>query len=128
MLHGWRLRLLNRSGSVAEILQELYRSGKKQVAVGASRPVQEALTYLENPQARMNYASARRRGLPVGSGNVEATCKSLGAVRMKRPGARWKEATGEYLLNLRALALSDRWESALTLTLRPLRKTLRLAA
>ena len=49
-------------------------------------------------------------------------------MRMKRPGARWKEATGEHLLNLRALALSDRWESAMTLTLRPLRKAIRWAA
>jgi hypothetical protein len=128
VLQGWRLRLLNRSGSVAEILQELYRSGKAEVAVGTSRPGHEALTYLENHQARMNYAAARRRGFPVGSGNVEATGKSLVAVRMKRPGARWKEETGEHLLNLRALALSDRWETAMTLTLRPLRKTLRLAA
>ena len=128
MLHGWRLRLLNRTGSVAEILQELYNSGKAELVAGKSRPVHEAITYLENPQARMNYAAARRRGFPVGSGNVEATCKSLVAVRMKRPGARWKEESVEHLLNLRALALSDRWESALTLTLRPLRKTLRLAA
>jgi hypothetical protein len=128
VLHGWRLRLLNRSGSVVEILEELYRSGKSEVAVGTSRPVHEAITYLENHQARMNYASARRHGFPVGSGNVEATCKSLVAVRMKRPGARWKEETGEHLLNLRALALSDRWEPAMTLTLRPLRKALRLAA
>jgi hypothetical protein len=128
VLHGWRLRLLNRTGSVAEILQELYNSGKEELVVGKSRPVHEAITYLENHQARMNYAAARRRGFPVGSGNVEATCKSLVAVRMKRPGARWKEESGEHLLNLRALALSDRWESAMTLTLRPLRKTLRLAA
>jgi hypothetical protein len=128
VLHGWRLRLLNRSGSVAEILQELHGSGKEAVRVGQSRPVHEAITYLENHQARMNYAAARRRGLPVGSGNVEATCKSLVALRMKRPGARWKEATGEYVLNLRALALSDRWEAALALTLRPLRKAIRLAA
>jgi len=128
VLHGWRLRLLNRTGSVAEILQELYTSGKEEVAVGTRRPVHEAITYLENHQARMNYASARRHGLPVGSGNVEATCKSLVAVRMKRPGARWKEETGEHRLNLRALALSDRWEPAMTLTLRPLRKALRLAA
>jgi hypothetical protein len=128
VLQGWRLRLLNRTGGVAEILQELYHSGKAELVVGTSRPVHEAITYLENHRTRMNYASARRRGFPVGSGNVEATCKSLVAVRMKRPGARWKEETGEHLLNLRALALSDRWETAMTLTLRPLRKTLRLAA
>jgi len=128
VLHGWRLRLLNRTSRVAEILQELSTSGKAELGVGTSRPVHEAITYLENHQVRMNYASARRRGLPVGSGNVEATCKSLVAVRMKRPGARWKEETGEHLLNLRALALSDRWETAMTLTLRPLRKAIRLAA
>ena len=128
VLQGWRLRLLNRTSSVAEILQELSTSGKAKVAVGTSRPVHEAITYLENHQTRMNYAAARRRGLPVGSGNVEATCKSLVAVRMKRPGARWKEETGEYLLNLRALALSDRWETAMTRTLQPLRKAIRLAA
>jgi hypothetical protein len=128
VLQGWRLRLLNRTGSVAEILQELYHSGKEEVAVGTSRPVHEAITYLENHRARMNYAAARRRGFPVGSGNVEATCKSLVAVRMKRPGARWKEETGEHLLNLRALALSDRWEPAITRTLQPLRKAIRLAA
>src|SRR4029453_9449439 len=113
---------------IAEILQELHGSGKEGVQVGTSRPVHEAITYLENHRERMNYAYARRRGLPVGSGNVEATCKSLVALRMKRAGARWKEATGEHLLNLRALALSDRWEAALALTLRPLRKAVRLAA
>jgi hypothetical protein len=128
VLQGWRRRLLNRTGSVAEILQELRASGKAQLAVGTSRPVHEAITYLENHRGQMNYAAARRRGLPVGSGNVEATCKSLVAVRMKRPGARWKEESGEHLLNLRALALSDRWETAIPRTLQSLRKSIRLAA
>jgi len=128
VLQGWRLRLLNRTSSVTELLQELRTSGKEHLTVGTSRPVHEAITYLENPQPRMNYAAARRRGFPVGSGNVEATGKSRVAVRMKRPGARWKEETGAHLLNLRALALSDRWEAAITRTFQPLRKPIRLAA
>ena len=32
---------------------------------------------------------------------------------MKRPGARWKNRTGEHVIHVRALALSDRWEAAM---------------
>ncbi len=128
VLQTWRVRLLNRRQTLGEIWAELQGSGQQGVTVGTSRPVHEALTYLENHRLHMNYAAARKRGLPVGSGNVEATCKSLVALRMKRPGARWKEETGEQVLQLRALALSDRWDAAMQLTLRPLRKAVRVAA
>lgn len=73
----------------------------------------------------MNYAEARRKGLPVGSGTVEATCKTLIEVRMKRAGARWKDTSGDHVLQLRALALSDRWDEAMALTIKPLRKAVR---
>ena len=74
----------------------------------------------------MDYAAARREGLPIGSGNVEATCKSLVTVRMKRPGARWKHTTGDEVLQLRALQLSDRWAPAVQRAIKPLAKSVQI--
>jgi hypothetical protein len=128
VLSTWRLDLLNRRAAVDDILAALTESGTRTVRVGTTRPVHEAITYLENHRERLDYPGARRRGLPIGSGNTEATCKTLFTVRMKRSGARWKEATAANVINLRALALSDRWAPALQLTLAPLRKAARVAA
>ena len=128
LLERWKLCLLNRPGAVWRIASELHASGKRQVCVADSQPVHEALTYLENQGERMHYADARAAGLPIGSGNVEATCKSLMALRMKRPGSRWKETTGQHVLDLRALMLSDRWDAAMNFTLGSLQRRVQVAA
>lgn len=124
----WRLLLLNNEQAVSTILDELNASGKEWTAFGDNTPVHEAITYLDNNGDKMNYVTARRLGLPVGSGIVEATCKSLFELRFKRCGSRWKNETGEHIVQLRALALSDRWSRALELTLRPLQTPVRKVA
>lgn len=127
-LASWRMRLLNEENAARAIMLELKASGREQRRVGDTRPVHEAITYIESHHERMNYAAVRARGLPIGSGNIEATCKTLVQVRMKRAGSRWKTNSGRHVLQLRALATSDRWDEAMTLTLRPLRKSVRVAA
>lgn len=127
-LARWKDSLKRKGKAAARILEELEASGQEDAVVDSGRPVHEAITYLRNHGGRMKYAAARRLGLPIGSGNTEATCKSLVAVRMKRAGSRWKEETGEHILRLRAWALSDRWEGAMDRLLATQRTSVRRIA
>lgn len=116
VLARWRSRLLNCHGAAYQIRQELIDSGRSTGRSG--NPVHEAITYLTNHADRFEYAAARANGLPIGSGAVEATCKTVVSVRMKRSGARWKEETGRHVLLLRVLAQSDAWPVVREIALR----------
>lgn len=120
VIQRWKALLLNSENAHSRILRELDTSGKQHVRVGEEFPVRAAITYLRNQGGRMGFSVARAAGLPIGSGNVEATCKSLIRQRLVRCGARWKEDTGQHVIDLRALALSGRFDVAIDRTLRPL--------
>lgn len=68
------------------------------------------LEYFRRHRRRMDYAQAKAKGLPIGSGGVEAACKTLATQRLKRSGMRWRQAGGQAILTLRALVQSDRFE------------------
>lgn len=124
VLAHWKRSLLRTTHAVAQILDDLHASGMEDARLGETKPVHEAITYLTNHQHRMRYAANRRRGLPIGSGPVEANAKSLYTIRMKRPGARWKPETADHVLQLRAHALSNRFEAAVEM-IEPRRRVVR---
>ncbi len=74
--------------------------------------LQKEITYFRNQRPRMNYAAYLRQGLPIASGVIEATCKTLVSQRMKCSGMRWSSFGGQAVLTLRALVQSGRWHQA----------------
>jgi len=68
--------------------------------------------YFRNQYARMDYPAYQRDHLPIASGVIEATCKTLVTQRLKRSGMAWSPAGGQALLTLRSLIQSDRWPRA----------------
>jgi len=69
------------------------------------------LKYFINQKARMRYAEYQRRGLPIGSGVIEATCKTLATQRLKRSGMSWRDGK-QAILTIRSLQQSNRWQRA----------------
>jgi hypothetical protein len=70
------------------------------------------LTYFRNQQQRMHYAEYLHQGLPIASGVIEASCKTLVTQRMKQSGMAWTQTGGQAILTLRSLIQSDRWHPA----------------
>jgi hypothetical protein len=70
----------------------------------------KALHYFHANAHRMHYAWYRSLGLFVGSGVVEAGCKSVIGQRLKLSGMRWTEDGATGILTLRCQEASNRWE------------------
>jgi len=119
--------LLFEDSSEAQAWYKKYRTILQEDPKGASKLIRAAryrrsttrknpdidaeIRYLQHNRARMNYFEFRQKGLPIGSGVVEAACKNLIGARMKKSGMRWTIDGGQTVLTLRSLILSNRWET-----------------
>jgi len=70
-----------------------------------------ALGYFENNAPRMRYHWFRRCGLFVGSGVVEASCKSVIGQRLKQAGMHWTVNGADAIIALRCQEASSTWEA-----------------
>lgn len=66
--------------------------------------------YFDDNRARMRYAEFRAQGLCVGSGVVEAGCKTVVGERCKQSGMHWTVLGVNHILALRSCVLSGRYE------------------
>lgn len=77
-----------------------------------NRNIEMSVTYFTNNQHRMKYAEAKSKNYPIGSGIVEASCKTLVGQRLKRAGMSWQHNGGQGILTFRSLIKSSRFDKA----------------
>jgi hypothetical protein len=73
--------------------------------------VEKELGYFLNNAPRMRYHWFRSRGLFVGSGVVEASCKAVIGQRLKQAGMHWTVAGADAIIALRCREASSTWEA-----------------
>lgn len=104
-------RLKNEDGAAESIIRSIdyykqqRRFGQKRLEALATQR-----TFFRRNKHRMTYADFLRRGLPIGSGPVEAACKTLVKTRLCRSGMQWAWEGGQRILQLRTYLKSQRWE------------------
>lgn len=99
--HRWAKRLLKNGvqGLIKQTRQEA-------LACGRSEAVEEQLGYFIKNVKRMQYGTFRTKGYFIGSGVVEAGCKTVIGSRCKQSGMRWGKPGVENVLALRCIHAS----------------------
>ena len=95
----------SRLRQVMQAIHQLYPKGTP-----LPEPVRQAVGYIFHNRRRMDYATFRQAGYPIGSGTVESACKTVVQARMKQSGMRWSRQGVQAMLALRCLLLSERWD------------------
>ena len=96
------------AGNIEAVLTDLKRRRSRNPAV--QEEVRRAVTYFQTNAERMRYAKFRSESLFVGSGVVEAGCKTVIGYRLKQSGMRWTVRGANAIIALRCAQRSGRWE------------------
>jgi hypothetical protein len=95
-------------GDVESLLVSLRRL--RPIAAQTQEAIRQAIGYFNGNRERMRYAKFRHQGLFVGSGVIEAGCKTIVGYRLKQSGMRWSLRGANAIIALRCAQLSGRWE------------------
>src|ERR1041385_6611874 len=115
-----RIWLRGKSNGAERVIRAL-RHRRQKVRGAKRKAIDREINYLSKRKSRLRYKRLLRRKLAVGSGVMEAACKTLATQRMKRSGMSWLEEGGQAILTFRSLIQSNRWETGWDLMLQQYR-------
>lgn len=104
-----RERLLTEHGGADRVIHALEYLRRKHPTV---KRVGQVLRYLRKNRHRMGYAEWKKQAFMIGSGVVEAACKTLVAQRLKLSGMRWSTKGAQAILTMRGWDQSERFDEA----------------
>lgn len=109
----WRFKLKYEEGAIDGILRSIARY-EKGAALPKSRgeDLAREIGFFKRNKAHMNYHEHVANGWPIGSGPVEAACKTIVKARLCQSGMRWSRTGGRNILALRVLTKSHHWDHA----------------
>jgi hypothetical protein len=97
----WSHQLKHEGGeAILATLEALDLKGRSPAAREAHRLV---TGYVQNNLHRMDYPRYRKEGWQIGSGHIEAACKTVVNQRLKQSGMRWGGDGADAVCHLRAL-------------------------
>lgn len=99
-------------GEVDEVIEDLRIAlDDGSLSTGKAHDLKsKVLGYFENNRHRMAYDEYLARGLPIATGVIESTCKTLINRRMEGSGMQWSLDGAEAMLKLRAVFLDELWD------------------
>ncbi|NJO88121.1 MAG: hypothetical protein HC831_03505 [Chloroflexia bacterium] len=88
-----------------------YYIGESKLTKTRLGEAQKQLSFFRKNKQYMDYHRFLKNGWPIGSGVIEAACKSIVKQRMCRSGQRWTRKGGQTILTLRSHVKSNRWDT-----------------
>ena len=94
-------------GHIPDIISQLNKVNVR----GKKKEMRDKIVeYIQKNKERMQYGEFRQRGLFIGSGVVEAGCKSVIGQRLKQSGMHWSVRGSNAIIALRCCIESNRFD------------------
>jgi len=105
-----KARLKNEPEGAHQLLKVMQEMGGGHFSTEKKADMQKAIVYFGNHKEKMAYAQYQQENLPIGSGVVEAACKTFVKQRISQSGMKWRREGIDTVLMARELIFTQgRW-------------------
>jgi len=109
----WLMRKLDwlENGKIEKLIAALGKLADENTTAELIKAIRIEAEYFDSNRDRMRYPAFRKQNLFVGSGVIEAGCKTVIGSRLKQSGMFWTVAGANAIIALRCCCISGKFEA-----------------